>query len=690
MKLLFLSLFTTLFIYGSHSQEYVEFVEDFENNDNEWTIDDDEKASSEIKDGSLFLERKETGAYGWWKTIPTNPHHEYSIEASFKHVDGLEDYGYGLLFGRFDWRDYYCFLITSDGSAKIWGKEDDKKKVIKDWQRDINIKPKGQSNVLRITHDGEKTSFYINDVFFHSKTGLTLVGAKTGFKIESTLKVEVEYLKVRYYSEPIKLAKNLATGHKLTNLGDNVNTIFSETSPFITADGKTLYFVSKSNPGNFEGKPDDIWFSNLVDGEWTEAMNMGEPLNNESNNTIISITPDGNKALVTGTYGSSGGGGISMSHKIKGEWQLPEKQTIIGYKNLDRYGTRILSPDGTKLFMSLDDGESYGNTDLYISFLDEDGLWSYPMNMGPQINSFMSDFAPFLAMDGKTFFFSSYGHPGYGSADIFMCKRLDDSWQNWSDPVNLGPEINTVDWEGYYVMSAKADYGFLGASKDDGYGKSDIYSIKVDPAYAPDPVILVKGKVFDSKTELIIQAEIDYENLETKTKEGIAISDLEHGYKIVLPKGGVYGFRAESEGYIAVSQNLDTKELTEFGELEVNLSLVPIEHGQKIPLNNTFFDTGKSQLRDVSILELNRISGIIIANTSLSFEIGGHTDAVGNDGSNKKLSEDRAKAVYDFLISKGVPADRISYKGYGETEPTHENDTEEGKQNNRRVEIKIL
>ena len=693
MKRIALFYFLTCCTFQLTAQGYIDTLESFEDNRAEWTVGDKEESSAQIKDGAYFIERKTSGSQGWWQDFPCNPRHEYSIEATLTHVDGATNYGFGLIFGKFNWEDYYTFLISSNGSSKIWGKKDAKKVTLMDWTKLGNINPSGIQNIFKISHDGETTSFFLNDSLIHQEKGLQIVGKQVGFKVEGAMKIKIDEIKVRYYQKPIVLSENHSTGRTLINLGMNVNTEYSETSPFITADGKRLYYIIKDHPNNIQGAPDDIWVSNFVNGEWTKATNIGKPLNNSGNNVIISITPDGNKALVSGIYkedGSSIGGGVSISYYKDGKWQLPISQKIIGFNNEDEYGTRIMSADGTKLILSLDDGQSYGNTDLYVCFLDEDGTWSVPMNMGPVINSFMSEFAPFLAADGKTIYFSSYGHPGYGSADIFTSKRLDDSWQNWTEPQNLGPEINSADWEGYYVLSAKADYGYLGASKDDGYGSSDIYKIETHESSRPDPVILIYGKTIDGKSGKAINAEIFYENLGTGKQEGIAISTIENGYKIVIPKGAVYGFMAQAEGFMPVSQNIDTKTISEFGELQVDLVLVPIESGQKISLNNTFFKTGESELTEESILELKRISEIIKDHPELRFQIAGHTDDTGGKTTNLSLSEQRAKAVYDYLISNGVPRAAIVFRGYGETQPIHDNDTEEGRQKNRRVEIIIL
>ena len=335
------------------------------------------------------------------------------------------------------------------------------------------------------------------------------------------------------------------------------------------------------------------------------------------------------------------------------------------------------------------DVSTLSDKDIFVCFLTENNTWSVPKNLGPNVNSFASDFAPFLSVDGRTLFFASYGHPGYGSADVFVTKRLDDTWTNWSKPQNLGPEINTSAWEGYYTLSAQGDYAYM-VSTQNSLGRGDLFKIQIGESYQPDPTLIVKGRVFNAKTKKAINAEIEYENLGTGKREGLAQSEVTSGYKIVLPSGENYGFRAKAEGFIPISQNLDLENLEAFSEKEIDLYLVPIEKGQVIRLNNIFFDFGKAMLTEASFLELNRLVSILNNNPNLRIELSGHTDDKGEYQFNLKLSEDRAKAVVEYLVQKGIDPKRLESKGYGESRPVDTNETDEGRQLNRRVEFVIL
>jgi outer membrane protein OmpA-like peptidoglycan-associated protein len=332
--------------------------------------------------------------------------------------------------------------------------------------------------------------------------------------------------------------------------------------------------------------------------------------------------------------------------------------------------------------MTVEREESIGLKDLFVSFVEDDGSWSKPLHMGNVVNSEGEEANPFLAADGKTLYFSSKGHPGYGGYDLFVSKRLDDTWQNWSKPKNLGNVINSGNTELSIFLSAKGDKAYVAKERD-------IWEI--DNTVKQDPVALIKGKVYDNKTKKILYTSIFYNDLKSNKGLGKAISDPTTGsYSIVLPFGQRYSFMAEKEGYYAVTENVDLSNLNEYKEITVDLYLNPIEKGQTIRLNNIFFDSGKYDLLSESNAELEKLLKVLNDNKQLTIEIGGHTDAVGADSNNLTLSNNRANAVMNYLLSKGIAKERLTAKGYGETNFIATNETEEGKQLNRRVEFLII
>lgn len=493
----------------------------------------------------------------------------------------------------------------------------------------------------------------------------------------------------------IAVAQTITTNLQRENLGENINSIHAEMLPIISADGKKLFLVRSGHPENVGtmGK-EDVWFSELQpDGNWGKAQNIGSPINNSNNNTVLAVMPDGNTMFVMNTYNPDGtpkGAGLSVTYRNGNQWTVPvEIPTTNFYNNVD-YSGYTFSPDQRAMIVSVSRNDTRGGSDLYISKKDENGVWGTPINLGSVINTMQNEVSPFMAADATTLYFSSNGKGGAGSFDVFVTRRLDDTWTNWSEPINLGAGVNTAGLDAYFSVPVTGEYAYL-ASSDNAIGKYDIFRIKLSQEMRPNPVVLIYGYLKNTKTNQPMAGEIIYEDLQTNQIVGVARANgIDGTYRISLPYGKNYGFLAKVDGFYAVNQNIDLSNDSVFKELQVNLELTPIEKGAVIRLNNLFFDTGKWDLKPSSYSELNRLVKIMNENKLMKIEISGHTDNVGSNESNQVLSENRAKAVVQYLVSQGIEATRLKAKGYGELSPIQTNDTPEGRTQNRRVEFKIL
>jgi OmpA-OmpF porin, OOP family len=521
--------------------------------------------------------------------------------------------------------------------------------------------------------------------------------------------------------------------NKPENIGSAINTEYSELNPVMSPDGRILYFGRKNHPQNKFGMAgteqiagsQDIWYSESLMGAWTTARRMPESLNRDQYNTIYSVSPDGQTILVKGAYvnGQYETRGFSIAKKSASGWEIPKKLEIPKYEKLSRgkneYG--YLSNDGKVLLMAFSEKKNSDEDDIYASFLEKDGSWSEPMNLGDDVNTDFTETTPFLAADGKTLYFSSNREGGKGSNDIWVCKRKDETWINWTEPTNIGEPINTDQYDAYYTISAAGDYAYF-ISSNSSLGKKDIFRLKLDqpkPVETPatttspmagsetkktepvkteptksDPVVLVSGKVIDAKTGKVpVNSKIIYEDLSSGKELGIATPDPITGiYKIVLPYGKNYGITTKIEGYVGTSQNLDLSKMNgKYLEIEgKDMTVKPVEVGVKVEMNNIFFEFGKATLKPESYPELNRIAEFFKTNKKVISEISGHTDNVGSDEVNNKLSQERADVVRNYLLTQGVPAERITAKGYGKTRPKVDNNTPENQAINRRVEFEIL
>lgn len=478
------------------------------------------------------------------------------------------------------------------------------------------------------------------------------------------------------------------------NLGTNVNSATDDLCPVITPDGKKLYYTRQNHPDNIAPIGNqDVWMSELLENNtFSLAKNIGEPINNTDNSSICSITPDGQQALVLNVYKPDGtmekGASIAKFNGIS--WDKPVKVEIDSFYNDNIYGEYNLSNSGQQLIMTLERKDAIGGKDIYVSFLKEDGTFTAPLHMGKQINTAASETSPFLSSDMKTMYFSSAGFSGYGKNDMYVTRRLDETWTNWSEPENLGDKINTPDWDAYFSVPANGEYAYY-VSYSNSLGASDIFRQKLPAVARPTPLALVSGRVFHSKTKAPLRTKITYKNLSTGKILGTAYSDsLSGGFKVSLPAGFKYAIYAEKDNFYAVNEAIDLTKLDKFTEKVIEIPMVPIEVGEMVRLNNLFFDFNKATLKQESFVELEQLVKLMQAKPNLKIEIDGHTDDVGEDAYNLTLSLNRAKSVYSYLISKGIAANRLTFKGFGEKAPIVKGTDEKTRQLNRRVEFKIL
>jgi OmpA-OmpF porin, OOP family len=679
------------------------FVDEFNDNTNKWSESNEEHQEVKVSKGHYIIDHKaQDKSRYFFLSIPEIDfaNENFVIETRIRQVAGAETQGYGMRFCIYkDYSNYRNLFVSSNGYYKashFYSKEEHK---IKDWTLDKSIvNTKGEYNILRIERNASILQFFINDKLVAFNSANRYFTNRIGFFISGVNTIEVDYLKVwtspliiNYVPEPLENAQP-------ENLGSMINTEATEKAPVITPDGKTLFFSRNILEKEGTEGNTDIFYTELNEnGEWTKAVSIGKPLNNSGPNSVTMVLPDNNTLLLMNKYkadGTSGGGGLSITKRTTEGWELPKNLKIVDYHNRSTYAGYALSPSGKVLILAAQRDETTGGRDLYVCFRENDSIWSKPLGMGIVLNTIADEDSPFIAPDDKTLYFSSNGHPGLGGADVFISKRLDDTWTNWSVPQNLGKSINSPESEYGFNIAADGIYAYLyKQSKTDkeGFGKSDIYRIQLSESSKPDPIVFIEGQVFDSETKLPLAASIIYEDLITKTELGIANSEPKNGkYQIALPYGKVYGFLAQKSDYYAIGESIDLSNASEMKSIKKDLYLTPIRKGVNIRLNNIFFEYDKADLKQTSFVELDRLVKLLKDNPSWSIEIGGHTDDSGSDSYNKTLSQKRASSVRDYLISKGISANRLMAKGYGEEQPIGDNTTESGKAQNRRVEFRIL
>lgn len=516
----------------------------------------------------------------------------------------------------------------------------------------------------------------------------------------------------------IKMASAVSREINAEKLGANVNSQYIEHSPIISPDGKRLYFSRRYHPDNVGGADDseDIWVSELDEatGEWLPARNVGPPLNTEGPNFISSIsTIDGEEVLILGNkYGKKGRmyTGVSMATLEDGEYSKPVSLDVENEYNYSPKADFFLSPKGDAMITAVERDDTYGGRDLYISFKTGKTSWTEPRNLGGDINSASEEAAPFLAKDTKTLYYSSSGFSGYGGMDIYVTRRLDETWEKWSLPENLGSGINTdLDDEYFSIPSSGKHLYFTRGKVDD---DTDIFRFNVEEFFVnpeePDPliasmehlieeepeappIVTIAGRVINGKSkEPMAGVNVLVERLPDGIDIGNVASGQDGGYTFALRPGARFGLAAEKDGFLSQSENIDLNDVQKSDTMQIDLMLNPIEVGKPIVINNIFFAFDKSELTTASYPELERILGYMQSGRIKKIAISGHTDSSGPDAYNLSLSKKRAKAVYNYFLTNGIEENRLESEGYGETKPVASNDTKENRRKNRRVEFEVL
>jgi outer membrane protein OmpA-like peptidoglycan-associated protein len=483
---------------------------------------------------------------------------------------------------------------------------------------------------------------------------------------------------------------------KIQNLGANVNSTYADYSAVLSDDQHTLFFTSrragstgglKDDEGNYM---EDIYMSAKTKSGWSKAENIGAPINTESNDASVGISPDGQTILI---YKDDKGDGNIYSTTLNGDtWGTPVKLNAnINTKYWEP--SAYFSADGNTLYFVSNRPGGFGGRDLYTSKKTAQGDWGKAVNMGSTINTPYDEDAPFIHADGVTFSFSSNGHNTMGGFDIFTSILSNDS--TWSEVMNAGYPINTTDDDVFFVISPNGLNAYFSSFREGGLGEKDIYMLTFT-GRKETPLTLVKGIVIDESAKPSKNVIITVTDNETEQVVGVYHANSKTGkFLFILTPGKNYNITYQADKHLFYSENIEIPKASNYYELNKAITLDPIVVGSKIVLNNIFFDFDKATLRPLSNVELKNLVMLMKSNPSMKVEISGHTDSKGDAAYNQKLSEDRAQAVVGRLIQNGISTDRMKAKGYGKSMPAAPNkkadgsDDPNGRQLNRRVELKI-
>jgi outer membrane protein OmpA-like peptidoglycan-associated protein/Tol biopolymer transport system component len=499
-------------------------------------------------------------------------------------------------------------------------------------------------------------------------------------------KKSVKY-RISTYSFALDYKKNHQVDNynfELINLGDSVNSNALEYYPSLTIDGKKMIFTRRVD------NDEDFFESEWIDNKWTKAIAAPGKINTNLNEGAQNISQDGNWLIFTGCNYPEGFGSCDLyiSYKTKnGGWS--EAENLGSSINSSAWESApSLSPDKKDLYFSSNRTGGYGARDIWVTHRLQNGKWSAPENLGPEVNTPGDESCPFIHSDNQTIYFNSNGHKGYGTTDLFLTRK--DTSNHWGKPENLGYPINTIDDEGSVIVAADGITAYYASDRKEKNAGLDLYTFKLRKDIQASRTLWVNGNVFDINSKQGLPCTITLTELNSAKQISSIQTDETGNFLVTLPINKNYSLNINRKGYLFYSENfsLVDNKLDSFFNLKIPLQ--PIEKGAAVILKNIFFDSNSDLLKKESEIELDKFVSLLNENPNLKIQINGHTDNVGKKEDNQKLSLNRANAVVKYFVSKGIKAVRLTAMGLGDTKPISDNNTEQGKNNNRRTEINVI
>jgi outer membrane protein OmpA-like peptidoglycan-associated protein/tetratricopeptide (TPR) repeat protein len=480
------------------------------------------------------------------------------------------------------------------------------------------------------------------------------------------------------------------------NLGPLVNSIHDEYVNALNPEETRLFLTRKElddTPGSYRRYREEFYYNDLNDTTWGPGilLDQNSPLELDGDAGAMTVSVDGKTMYFVSCFRGDGQGSCDLYRSIKKDntWQRPVN---LGYKvNSEVWDSQpSLSPDGRTLYFASTRGNRVGKSDLWMMERDSAGNWGEPVNMGKPVNTAGSEMAPFIHFDNQTLYFASDGHTGMGGLDIFMTRK-DTAGHFTQKVVNIGYPVNNSDNDITIIVNARGDKGYISAERGEGIGGYDIYAFVLPEKIRPMPSTYMKGIISDAVTGERLKARFELIDLQTERVVMDASSAADGSFLICIPSGKNYGLNVSKKGYIFYSEHFRLEGFNSAVDPFIkDIFMEPVDKGSTTILKNVFFDFDRYDLKPESYPELKRLISFLAENPSVSVEIGGHTDNTGSDGYNQALSENRAKTVVNYLVSNGIDDDRLSYKGYGASEPIASNNTEEGRAMNRRTTVEVL
>ncbi|WP_420575921.1 OmpA family protein [Ekhidna sp.] len=469
-------------------------------------------------------------------------------------------------------------------------------------------------------------------------------------------------------------------------LPEEVNRFRLQYLPSVTIDDASMFYTKRDDVKGDE----DIVVSHKKDGMWLPAQSVSSRINTPLNEGACTVSADGRTMIFTSCDGrnSLGSCDLYISKKSGDTWSYP--------KNLGQPVNSIywesqpsLSADGKTLYFSSNRRGGFGGRDLWVSE-NRNGKWSEPRNLGKEINTRKDETTPFIHTNGVSLYFSGNGYPGMGGYDLYLVQKEDTTW---SKPQNLGYPINTFRDEVSIVIIGEGSKAYYAKEEQKNFEilDSKIIRIELPERLKSKRASYIIGEIRDAKTNKPLRADVQVVNLSNDQSIYESESDSITGqYYMVLPVGLDLAGYVKKKGYLYSDFHFSTDSNSALQPDTIDIELIPVQEGETLVLKNIYFDVDSYEINNRSTSELENAFQLLKENPNIVVEIAGHTDDTGSKSYNEQLSRFRAKAVYDALISKGVNEKRLTYKGYADSQPIKPNTTEINRQSNRRIEFRVL
>lgn len=472
-----------------------------------------------------------------------------------------------------------------------------------------------------------------------------------------------------------------------------LNSNYSEYVPSMTADGKKVFFTRRSPRGD-----EDLYTAEKLDSGWSVPKPLDE-VNSLHNEGAPAISPDGNFLIFTSCDRPNGVGGCDLYRSAFDGQHWSEPVAFSEPVNSPAYESQAcLALNGKRIYFVSNRKGTLGGFDIWYTQRKDNGGWSVPKNMGKPINTAGDEVCPSLHFNDQNFYFASDGHEGLGGKDLFSAKK--DSADHWKDPINLGIPINSIGDESSWLMLPDgktawfaSDQKYVQAANKHLKANLDLYALDLPEALRINPVTYLSVVVIDSFTRKPILANLKIYDLANERLLAHTPLDGNFPTGLSVPFAADYAMHVYADGYHFYTEHIDCRKTTdEMDPIRLQIALVPVHAlvENAVRLNNIFFESASAVLLPQSQFELDALFSILNKQISKKVQIDAHTDSVGSEQDNQKLSEERAAAVIQYLVRKGIQASRFTARGFGETKPVQSNDTDAGRQANRRIEFSLI